>query len=351
MTVKIISLPAASQLRLEDKADLEAAKEAYKQLTDDQKTYISKENTQKLKDLSVRMAELDQAATDQEQADAMIALIDKLPSVEALTLDDRGQIQATRNAYDTLLTDSQKVLVTNLDKLTEAEAQIKALEAQEEADKKAAEAVMEKIKILGEITLDKAPAVQEAREAYSSLSEAQKKRIDNETYGLLVKAEAEITRLTTEAQDQAAAMAVQEQIAALPANDRLTLNDKEAVDKVREAYNALTPGQKGYVTNLDVLKAAESQILKLEEDPVPEPTPDPTPKQTPQPVTPGGEDSGGSMDPGSPSQNNHITDSAGSNTNTSIVNESSVALWGGIALIAAAAGLTGATVIRKRRKS
>ena len=351
VTVKIISLPAANQLRLEDKADLEAAKEAYKQLTDDQKTYISKENTQKLEDLSVRMAELDQAATDQEQADAMMALIDKLPSVEALTLADRGQIQATRNAYATLLTDDQKALVTNLDKLTEAEAQIKALEAQEEADKEAAEAVIEKIKILGEITLDKAHAVQEAREAYSSLSEAQKRRIDNETYGLLVKAEAEITRLTTEAQDQATAKAVQEQIAALPANDRLTLNDKEAVNKAREAYNALTPGQKGYVTNLDVLKAAESKILKLEEEPAPEPTPDPTPKLTPQPVTPGGEGSGGSTDPGSPSQNNRITDRAGSNTNTGIVNESSVALWGGIALIAAVAGLTGAAVIRKRRKS
>ncbi|MFR2403758.1 MAG: hypothetical protein ACLS76_01240, partial [Eubacterium callanderi] len=89
----------------------------------------------------------------------------------------------------------------------------------------------------------------------------------------------------------------------------------------------------------------------LEEDPVPEPTPDPTPKPMPQSVTPGGEGSGGSMDPGSPSQNNHITNSAESNTNTSIVNESSVALWGGIALIAAAAGLTGAAVIRKRRKS
>ncbi len=58
--------------------------------------------------------------------------------------------------------------------------------------------------------------------------------------------------------------AVEEQIAALPAVEDLTLADKEAVVAAREAYDALTVTQKGRVESLATLEAAEAQIALLE---------------------------------------------------------------------------------------
>lgn len=59
-----------------------------------------------------------QAAKDQLAADAVIGLID---AIGAVTAESETAINAARTAYDAL-TDAQKVLVTNYDVLTEAEA-------------------------------------------------------------------------------------------------------------------------------------------------------------------------------------------------------------------------------------
>ncbi len=54
-----------------------------------------------------------------------IALIDKLP--ETVSLDDRADVEAARAAYDAISTIEQRALVTNYQKLTEAEARIEKL--------------------------------------------------------------------------------------------------------------------------------------------------------------------------------------------------------------------------------
>ena len=61
--------------------------------------------------------------------------------------------------------------------------------------------------------------------------------------------------------DQAAADAVKELIAALPAT--ITLENQEAVEAARAAYGALTEEQKALVDNLAVLEAAEAVIEEL----------------------------------------------------------------------------------------
>ena len=54
-------------------------------------------------------------------------------------------------------------------------------------------------------------------------------------------------------------------IAALPAVDKLTLEDQKAVEAARAAYNALTEDQKAKVENAEVLVKAEAQIKALQD--------------------------------------------------------------------------------------
>ncbi len=64
------------------------------------------------------------AAADDVTLNA-IELIDKLP--ETVSLDDRASVEAARAAYDAISTIEQRALVTNYQKLTEAEARIEKL--------------------------------------------------------------------------------------------------------------------------------------------------------------------------------------------------------------------------------
>ena len=66
--------------------------------------------------------------------------------------------------------------------------------------------------------------------------------------------------------DEAKAEAAEKLILALPSIDKLTLKDKEQVEKARAYYNQLTDVQKGmiYTRVLEILKAAEAKIAQLE---------------------------------------------------------------------------------------
>ncbi|MBC3889988.1 DUF4430 domain-containing protein, partial [Acetobacterium paludosum] len=64
--------------------------------------------------------------------------------------------------------------------------------------------------------------------------------------------------------DKVMAKAVTDQIAALPAADKLAITDKTAVGAARTAYEALSATQKALVTNLSTLTAAEAKIAELE---------------------------------------------------------------------------------------
>ncbi|MGN1361145.1 MAG: InlB B-repeat-containing protein, partial [Eggerthellaceae bacterium] len=71
----------------------------------------------------------------------------------------------------------------------------------------------------------------------------------------------------------------------LPGIDQITLADKELVESVRAAYDALSSQDKALVPaeSLALLKAAEAKIAKLEA-PTPDPDPDPAPAPTPTPT-------------------------------------------------------------------
>lgn len=158
-----------------------AAWNGYNGLTAAQKGYVTK------------LAVLQEATRkwNQLKADAVIKLIDQI--VTPVTAQSKASIDAARSAYNALNKD-QQALVTNLKKLTDAEAAYAQLTATD-ADKKKAQAVIDKIKKLGDITLDSEKDIEAARKAYDALTDLQKKLVEN--YDVLTAAEAKLAMLKT----------------------------------------------------------------------------------------------------------------------------------------------------------
>ena len=176
VVAKINAIPA--NLTLDDKDDVNAARTAYNALTSAQKGYVT--NYSKLTSAEERIIALEEEAAEQAVVNAVIAAINEIP--DNLTLNDKAKVSAARNAYNAL-TNAQKEKVVNYSDLTDAEATIAALEAQEnanKADKEAADAVIAKINALpDEITLNDKNVVDAARAAYDALTQKQKDLVTN----------------------------------------------------------------------------------------------------------------------------------------------------------------------------
>jgi hypothetical protein len=128
---------------------------------------------------------------DQAAADAVEALIDAIGTVE-YTDACKAKIDEASDAFDAL-TDAQKALVTNAQKLTDAiarYAELKAAADQAAADQAAADAVIGKINAIGtvEYTAESKAKIDDARTAYNGLTQTQKALVAN--YGVLEAAEA-----------------------------------------------------------------------------------------------------------------------------------------------------------------
>ena len=172
-----------------NKAEVEAAQALYDALSDAKKASIKDVTKAKLAAAQLALG----GETDQAAADVVIAQIEALPLAEAITLADQGNVQAARTAY-VALSEAQKALVSNLAKLTAAEARILALGGG--SDQAAADVVIAQIEALPlaeAVTLADQSSVQAARTAFDALSEAQKALVSNLTK--LTAAEARIAEL------------------------------------------------------------------------------------------------------------------------------------------------------------
>lgn len=188
--------------------------------------------------------------------DKVIAKIKVLPEVSNIKLSDKSVVQSARSVYNAL-SSSEQANVTNRQKLFDLEAQIAKLE-EEATNKAAADKVIAKINdIPANITSNAKDEIHNARTAYNALTSAQKKLVTN--LDRLEKAEQALSKYEA---DKAVAQKVVDFITNLPST--LKLEDKDKVNNARTAYNTLTADQKGYVTNYDMLQAAEEEIGKLE---------------------------------------------------------------------------------------
>ena len=109
------------------KAKIDAAREAYEELTDAQKALVVNYGTLTTAETTYATLKYaaEQAAADLAAANAVIAKIDAIGTVE-YNDDCKAKIDAAREAYEEL-TDAQKALVTNYDVLTTAEANYEKL--------------------------------------------------------------------------------------------------------------------------------------------------------------------------------------------------------------------------------
>ena len=122
-------LPEADAVTLADKEAIEAARDAYNALTDDQKALVDSSAVTKLEAAVGALAAAeeaqqaaDQQAADQSAADKVAKTLSGLPAASAVTVADNSKIKAARAAYNAL-TAAQKKLVSAsaLKKLTDAE--------------------------------------------------------------------------------------------------------------------------------------------------------------------------------------------------------------------------------------
>ena len=175
-------IDAIGEVTLESGDAIKAARAAYDALTDTQKELVK--NYEEL-------TAAEEAYTNLVDAAAAKAVDDLIDAIGEVTADSGDAIKAARAAYDAL-TDTQKELVKNYEKLTAAEETYAAL-----VDAAAAKAVDDLIDAIGEVTVDSGDAITAAREAYDALTDAQKELVEN--YEKLLAAEELYKELTTTA--------------------------------------------------------------------------------------------------------------------------------------------------------
>ena len=175
-------IAAIGTVTLDSKEVIAAARTAYDALTDVQKELV--DNYQTLLDAETAYAELVKTAEDEAAAKDVEDLIDAIGTV---TLESEEKIKAAREAYGEL-TDVQKALVGNRDKLEAAEKELARLK-----DEAAAEAVEALIDAIGTVTEDSEEDILTAREAYNELTDEQKGLVGN--LDVLEKAEEELELL------------------------------------------------------------------------------------------------------------------------------------------------------------
>lgn len=205
---KIENLPKPENITLENKAAVEAARDAYNDLTADQKSLVT--NISKLEAAEAKISDLE-AEDSSEKMDMKVASVVEekiilLPSLSYITLDSKKNVEPIREAYDKL-TKRQQGFVTNksYEKLVAIEDRIK------------------------------------------DLTEEQKRKEEDK------RKEA----------DWLAALEVINAIKSLPGFEDLKLEHKSAIDIVKDAYEGLTKEQKMLVTNSEKLIAAEERMKYL----------------------------------------------------------------------------------------
>ena len=191
--------------------------------------------------------------------DRVNEVIDAINAIGDVTYDDasKTRINDARTKYN-LLTDKLKEKVTNLATLEEKEAEYAKLEA----DHAAAGEVIESINNIGDVHFDEESRVklEEARTAYDELTEEQKPLVTN--YQTLVDGEALYAAMQA---DDDSANNVESLIEAI-GDVSYTEESKGKIDAARNAYDALTDGQKELVLNYSTLTVKEGQYKNLEDD-------------------------------------------------------------------------------------
>ena len=249
----IKALPKAERVDYTDKAEIEKARTAYNELTDDQKKLVSNLDTLTAAEAALEKA-LEEVADDQSAAEIVIKMIQDLPNPVVYNHDDKtdaDEIGAARAAYNDLGKVGKNIVgKDNLKLLTNAEKALKKLVSQDTKDEKAAAKVIAKIEKLPaaeDVIVKNKSAISAARKAYDKLNENAKKYADDSAE-VIAKLAACEKALTQAIEDEDAAEAVEKLIKKLPTAKRVKEDHREKVQEALDAFNMLTEDQKKLVT-------------------------------------------------------------------------------------------------------
>lgn len=264
VTDQINGIKPTDELTYKDYDPVKAIESAYNGLTASQKDYVSQDNVQKLTEAVQKVTELKaNHEADQKAADAVKAAINQIPA--DVTLDAEDSVTSAREKYDQL-TQDQKNLVDNYQKLTDAESTIEALKKEQAENQAAAQKVTDLINALPDtITLENKAAVEEARAAYDALNDKAEAMVSSQTVSKLTSAESKIAQLEKEANDLKEASKVINQINALPGVNDIELEDEAEIVAARAAYDGLTDDQKAIVEKEGAVKTLANAEKKLAE--------------------------------------------------------------------------------------
>lgn len=272
VTGKINQIGDTIELTDECEAKITAAREAYEELSREEKGYVK--NYDALTAAETELARLKKEADDKAAAAKVTDLIEALPAVKDLTLEDHQEdVVAARTAYGNL-TDDQKDYVTaeTIGTLVLAEEQIAKL-----LDAAAVDELIKEIEALPaaeNVTLENETAIANALAHYNALSEDQKNDLEEKSSESLTKLNDVIDRLNElkqEAAEQAAVDEVNAKLNALPAAEDILFADQTAVTEVRNAYEALEDIKEGLKDRVSVealakLTAAEDRLDALQKE-------------------------------------------------------------------------------------
>lgn len=196
----------------------------------------------------------------------LVQIIKDLPL--KITSKDIISVQNARTIYNAL-SNEQKLLVTNIGKLLDAEQQILQLNQNNggatTVNGNTAESVsylIEKLPAITTIQLDSQSAISKARDAYNNLAISEKRLVNN--YDLLIRAEKAFDNLVSKEVDQKVADRLMKQIDELPTTSKVTLDDLEKIQVARTAYDVVTLKQQEMVTNYNKLTQLELKLKVLE---------------------------------------------------------------------------------------
>ena len=274
---KINELKPVENIKPEDRTKIEAAREAYKKLSDDQKTKLTGLDSTAVSTLEAAEQALDtaeKAAFDAEKeaqkkaADALAAdgdsdaskklIEDAKKAIDALAYDETKSLDENKKAVEAILTKLKEDLTTQ-----------RAADKKEADDTAAAKKVTDAINALPAsdkiATTDKA-AIEAARKAYDALTADQKKKVSADVLKKLTDAETALKAAEKDAADKTAADKVIEAINKLPSSDKVATTDKAAIEAARKAYDALSADQKKKVSadTLKKLTDAETALTAAE---------------------------------------------------------------------------------------
>ena len=268
VTDKINQIGDTIELTDECEAKITAAREAYNELSREEKGYVT--NYDALTAAETELARLKKEADDKAAAAKVTDLIEALPAVKDLTLEDQEDVVAARTAYGNL-TDDQKDYVTTetYGTLVLAEEQIAKL-----LDAAAVDELIKEIEALPaveNVTLENETAIENALAHYNALSKEQLEDLNKKSSKSLTKLKAvfeQLKILKQEAAEQAAVDEVNEKLNKLPAAEDILFADQTAVTEARNAYDSLEDSLKIRVSAeaLAKLTAAEGRLDALQEE-------------------------------------------------------------------------------------